>query len=304
MLSEKYKCDQPGKTEFLVAPLDNGHFITGVAKQEGQTLDDTVATNAANTFVAVQVSNVAAGKIDNGLDTLFASLDVSELLKQLKESKKSMAALQDPKTQEELKQLTEGVGALESGASDLANGTSQLKDGSEKLKDGTAQLVSQSGQLVNGINQLNDGASQLQDGASQVATGAGDLEKGLIDADNGVADLQKGAHDLDDGAGDLQKGTNDLDKGASDLVDGVIKLDDGAGDLDSGAAELADGMLKLNDDGIEKLTELFGDNLSDAVDRINAVVDTGTDYKSFAGTADPDNTSVKFIYKTGEIKKK
>ena len=30
MLSEKYKCDQPGKTEFLVAPLDNGHFITGV----------------------------------------------------------------------------------------------------------------------------------------------------------------------------------------------------------------------------------------------------------------------------------
>ena len=27
---QKYKCDQPGKTEFLVAPLDNGHFITGV----------------------------------------------------------------------------------------------------------------------------------------------------------------------------------------------------------------------------------------------------------------------------------
>lgn len=292
----------PDKISELQAGMKQA--ILDVAKQDDKTLDDIVATNAANTFVAVQVSNVAAGKIDNGLDTLFASADVSELLKQLKESKKSMAALQDPKTQEELKQLTEGVGALESGASDLANGTSQLKDGSEKLKDGTAQLVSQSGQLVNGINQLNDGASQLQDGASQVATGAGDLEKGLIDADNGVADLQKGAHDLDDGAGDLQKGTNDLDKGASDLVDGVIKLDDGAGDLDSGAAELADGMLKLNDDGIEKLTELFGDNLSDAVDRINAVVDTGTDYKSFAGTADPDNTSVKFIYKTGEIKKK
>ena len=32
MLSEKYKCDQPGKTEFLVAPLDNGHFITGIRK--------------------------------------------------------------------------------------------------------------------------------------------------------------------------------------------------------------------------------------------------------------------------------
>ncbi len=201
-------------------------------------------------------------------------------------------------------QLKEGADKLAEGTGQLASGAGDLKNGTEQLKDGTSQLVSQSGELVSGISQLNDGASQLQDGASKVASGAGDLEKGLIDADNGVADLQKGAHDLDDGAGDLQKGTNDLDKGASDLVDGVIKLDDGAGDLDSGAAELADGMLKLNDDGIEKLTELFGDNLSDAVDRINAVVDTGTDYKSFAGTADPDNTSVKFIYKTGEIKKK
>ena len=272
--------------------------------EENKRIDDSLASSAAAMFVAVKASNTAAQQMDSGLYDLFNSLNVADLLKQLKESKQQMDAMLDPKTQEELKQLTDGVGALESGASDLANGTSQLKDGSEKLKDGTAQLVSQSGQLVDGINQLNDGASQLQDGASQVANGAGDLEKGLIDADNGVADLQKGAHDLDDGAGDLQKGTNDLDKGASDLVDGVIKLDDGAGDLDSGAAELADGMLKLNDDGIEKLTELFGDNLSDAVDRINAVVDTGTDYKSFAGTADPDNTSVKFIYKTGEIKKK
>ena len=35
MLSEKYKCDQPGKTEFLVAPLDNGHFITGACSTGG-----------------------------------------------------------------------------------------------------------------------------------------------------------------------------------------------------------------------------------------------------------------------------
>ena len=38
MLSEKYKCDQPGKTEFLVAPLDNGHFITDVIHEEEAAL--------------------------------------------------------------------------------------------------------------------------------------------------------------------------------------------------------------------------------------------------------------------------
>lgn len=43
MLSEKYKCDQSGKTEFLVAPLDNGHFITegeqSMQKKRDQGID-------------------------------------------------------------------------------------------------------------------------------------------------------------------------------------------------------------------------------------------------------------------------
>ena len=170
----------------------------------------------------------------------------------------------------------------------------KLADGAHQVSSGLSTLVgsvrSGADQLADGSNQLKDGTSKLKDGTSQLVSQSAELVDGITKLNNGATDLQKGAHDLDSGAGDLQKGTTDLDKGVSDL--------------DSGAAELADGMLKLNDDGIEKLTELFGDNLSDAVDRINAVVDTGTDYKSFAGTADPDNTSVKFIYKTGEIKKK
>lgn len=271
---------------------------------EGSTLEAETVT-IMTTMKDYPVSNVLptiTGSIDDGVSQLKTggSTITDTLLPSLKKAAGGAA------------QLSAGASALqEQGTQKLADsstalvdGINQLNDGAGKLQDGASQLGSGISQVQGGAHQLDDGASQLQDGASQVANGAGDLEKGLIDADNGVADLQKGAHDLDDGAGDLQKGTTDLDKGASDLVDGVIKLDDGAGDLDSGAAELADGMLKLNDDGIEKLTELFGDNLSDAVDRINAVVDTGTDYKSFAGTADPDNTSVKFIYKTGEIKKK
>lgn len=295
------------------------------------SLESTTQQKIAGAIVMSQgtsQTDATFGTKVQALISQYSSFSVATVLSQsvIKQMDSGISQLQDAGKKitgekallPQLQAAAAGASALSSGASELQAGTqkladsssalvdgiSQLNDGAGKLQDGASQLGSGISQVQGGAHQLDDGASQLQDGASQVASGAGDLEKGLIDADNGVADLQKGAHDLDDGAGDLQKGTNDLDKGASDLVDGVIKLDDGAGDLDSGAAELADGMLKLNDDGIEKLTELFGDNLSDAVDRINAVVDTGTDYKSFAGTADPDNTSVKFIYKTGEIKKK
>ena len=73
-------------------------------------------------------------------------------------------------------------------------------------------------------------------------------------------------------------------------------------------ATLQDGVIRLNEEGIRKLTDLFGDNVQDVIDRINAVVDAGDDYTSFAGsfagTGDQENSAVKFIYKTDAVKAK
>ncbi|HBH71218.1 MAG TPA: hypothetical protein DDX59_07080, partial [Lachnospiraceae bacterium] len=92
--------------------------------------------------------------------------------------------------------------------------------------------------------------------------------------------------------------------GTQTLIDGINSLNDGAHDLDDGMATLQDGVIKLNEEGIRKLTDLFGDNVQDVIDRINAVVDAGDDYTSFAGTGDQENSAVKFIYKTDAIKAK
>jgi hypothetical protein len=69
-------------------------------------------------------------------------------------------------------------------------------------------------------------------------------------------------------------------------------------------------MLKLDNEGIKKLTELFGDNVTEVVDRINAVAQAGKDYSTFTeamdgqgsdGSADDTVNDVRFIYKTGAI---
>ena len=89
----------------------------------------------------------------------------------------------------------------------------------------------------------------------------------------------------------------ELKAGASQLVPGVEKLSDGS-------KQLADGIKQLNDKGISKLTGLAGDDLQNLVDRVKATVDVSKNYKSFAGIADGTDGSVKFIYKTDEVKSK
>ena len=126
-----------------------------------------------------------------------------------------------------------------------------------------------------------------------------DASQELID---GTVDLHDGAIDLDDGAGDLNDGAEDLDEGAGNLDDGVGELNDGVDELVDGAEELHDGMIEFNDEGIQKLIDLFGDNVTDMLDRLDAIQKTGSGYQSFSGKRDDMEGSVKFILKTGEIK--
>ena len=98
--------------------------------------------------------------------------------------------------------------------------------------------------------------------------------------------------------------------------DGTVQLLDGTGSLDDGAQELLDGLNKYNKEGIQKLTELFGDNVQDVLDRLQAVTEAGDDYteagddyNSFSGalpvqSGDDKNggNAVKFIYRTDSIK--
>ena len=125
----------------------------------------------------------------------------------------------------------------------------------------------------------------------------------------GAGSLKTGADKLDSGTADLYDGAVQLDDGASDLYDGTVQLLDGTGSLDDGAQELLDGLNKYNKEGIQKLTELFGDNVQDVLDRLQAVTEAGDDYNSFSGalpvqSGDDKNggNAVKFIYRTDSIK--
>lgn len=179
------------------------------------------------------------------------------------------------------KELNAGAAALDGGIGTLQTGTSELKAGTAKLAEGTDTLNTGAGTLKDGAGRLDDGAKKLDDGASK---------------------LNDGAASLDDGAGELKDGAVSLDNGAKELNDGALQLYDGAGELDDGALELKDGMILFDEEGISKLTDLFGDDVQEVLDRIDAVKNVGSGYHSFSGLPEGMNGNVRFIYKTDAVK--
>ena len=110
----------------------------------------------------------------------------------------------------------------------------------------------------------------------------------------GTQTLYEGTQDLADGTGELHSGTKELQEGSDKLTDGIDKLWDGG-------KELQDGVNKFNEEGIQKLVDTFEGDVQGLTDRLQAVQDLATEYRSFGGISEDMEGSVKFIYKTDAI---
>lgn len=191
------------------------------------------------------------------------------------------------------KALVAGTGELSSGASDLKKGTADLKSGTTKLSDGTSTLSQGTKKLSKGTSDLKTGTTSLKDGAKKLNDGANTLSTKLGDAS---PQIKSGVSKINDAAKAISEGAGTLSSGTSTLNDGIITLADGT-------KELKDGAIKLNNEGISKITDIFGKDAKDAVDTIEDTLNVGKNYKSFSGISDDMSGEVKFIFKTEEIKK-
>lgn len=184
--------------------------------------------------------------------------------------------------------LMNGTAALESGAKQVYGGVAQLDGGLQEISAGADKLAAGTGTLVSKNGELNDGANKLADGANKLS--------------DGTVELNDGAGQLDSGAKELLKGAGDLNDGAKELNDGAKQLDDGVVTLEDGMQQLLDGVIKLDEEGIKRLYEAFDGDLSDFADRMSAIQEAGSNYNSFGGSSEEENSSVKFIFKTDSIK--
>lgn len=256
-------------------------------------LDDAIA--AAGVSPQADHSAMWTQTVTYGITLQAMLTEISETLNSAESTQKMTA-------------LVNGAGELADGTHSALAGAKELNGGAKELKSGLDSLENGAGELSGGIGSLKSGAETLKNGTGELRKGAGELRGGSGDLRKGAGELKDGTNELRDGTEQLVTGTNTLNDGAGELrdgirtlKDGVVTLDEGAGTLDEGVLELLEGLFEFDEEGISRLTELFGDDVQDVVDRLKAVADSGKDYNTFTDLPEGMDGSVKFIIKTEGI---
>ncbi|MCM1335710.1 MAG: hypothetical protein NC084_12960 [Bacteroides sp.] len=184
-------------------------------------------------------------------------------------------AIVSAKTDEQIKSLVDEKLRSEEVQAQIADGKASVQAGREKITVLLSQL----------------------DAYREFYTGLAAYTDGVASAKGGAEQLQEGASSLKRGADTLAAGSVSLDEGIGSLNDGLPAMIDGIGQLYAGSGELYDGIVRLDEEGISKLTEVFGGDLVKLKDRLDALSDLAERYQGYGGGA----SETKFIYRTENI---
>lgn len=137
--------------------------------------------------------------------------------------------------------------------------------------------------VVAGSERLGSGASSIAEVLDQLSGGAGELA-------GGVDRIALAAPRLVDGAGRLSVGAAQLTEALQRAAEGSQQLTNGLSSFDEqGIGELVDSLRQLG----EGTDELRG--------RLDSLRDAARRYDNFAGKAEGQSGSVRFVYKTEQI---
>lgn len=243
--------------------------FAGVLQAAGLSEDQYNAIVAAGDAAAEEQKQAVAG-IDSAVEAQMQS-------EQIKQTIEAAVAAQEKQLIEQNMQSPDIVNKI---TEETANAANRVNEGAGKIAALKAQLDSYNAfyqgliAYTNGVVQAGNGAAQLSAGAEQLAAGAESLNEGAVT---------------------LREGMDTLAGGSAALIDGVSRLK-------KGAMELRDGLTTFNEEGISKLTEALDGNYEELLARMQAMTQVSRSYNSYTNENGVLDGTVKFIYKTSEIR--
>jgi putative membrane protein len=190
--------------------------------------------------------------------------------------------------------------SIQSGAETIQSAASQIAAG---VKSGDTSSSDKYG-IYEAAAAIKAGADSLNSAAQTVMSGINTM----TNSDN-LGAIISGLESLNSQSGTLVSAVDTLSNGASSLSDGTGTLASGMTEADeavqqlySSSIELKDGMAQLDSEGIQQIADLVTGDLETVFHRLQAVQDYANEQTSFAGCADGVECTVKFIYKTEQIK--
>lgn len=185
---------------------------------------------------------------------------------------------------------------LKSGASQVAVGIKKVMTGAQTLSGNSATLRSADQKLTSSIATLTASVKKLSEGSKTLSSNDRKLLAGAKKILKASKSVKSGSDKLINGANKLKKGSNKLHKATGKVADGIGKLSDGADDL-------YEGMDKFNQKGIQKLNNVYEDDIKTLKTRLEKLTDMSKDYTNFSGISKGMDGKVKFVIETAEVKK-
>lgn len=146
------------------------------------------------------------------------------------------------------------------------------------------------------LSDMSEKFSMLDDALKMMRSSTTQLEKGSAALTDGITAFNQGI-------AQLYNGSASLNSGASQLSTAGKSLDSGFGTLLNGAQALNQGVQTFDEEGIQNLDKLAGDDLEAVITQIKALKEADSRYENFAGIRKDRTGSVRFIIETEEIKK-
>jgi len=195
-----------------------------------------------------------------------------------------------------LKEYNEKIAALVQAAGQKGAYTAlkTISDGaaSQDLTGNLGKLVSGSGELADGIAKFRAAVGREGDISTETIFGA------LYHLSQGSSQLYTGMVSLDDGVSQLESGSNTLADGTGSLKEKIPELLSGIEKLLDGSRTLETGMNEFDEDGIQKIADMYNGDVKEFIENVKAVAEAGKEYKTFTKLADNQEGSVKFIITT------
>ncbi|QSX06916.1 hypothetical protein JYG23_05610 [Sedimentibacter sp. zth1] len=214
-----------------------------------------------------QISQEVKAQIEGAVNAQMQSEEVKATITKLVSDKEAELINQQMSSEEMINKIKNLAANAENGQKSIKGLVEQL-DTYKQFYDGVITYTSGVDKAYNGSNILNQGVLQLADGTEKLSSASNSLYEGITT----------------------------LQDASKALIEGIIELQDGS-------MQLSNGMKQLSDEGINKLVSLVGDDVTNVVDRIKAVVNISKEYQNFGGISEDMTGKVKFIYRTEAIDK-
>ena len=247
------------------------------------------------TDLETEASNQAKEKAKNAVKTAISETEVStkkDVMDRLKEtdSYKSLT----PEQQEELEKAVNTA----SGTSSSAETECDSMNISLTNASGAKTAIDQAVNALAEVKAMQVDTTTAQKALADLVTQFTALSNSLSD----MPDMAEIGGKLQSAISQLAQGATALGTGTSQLSSVGTQLNTGAGTLAQGASLLEAGMKTFDEEGIEKLGDLAGDDLANVLNHFKAVKEAEKTYTNYGGIREGASGSVKFIVETAEIK--